>query len=291
MKTAIIGDGMTVCELFKTILNTLQKAGCEDPAFDACCLLEDFAHLPHGRRFEMDETPLDNDLCEAVLAAASRRAGGEPLQYILGSWDFLSLTLAVGEGVLIPRPDTELLCEVAAEKLKNIADPTVLDLCAGSGCVGLGLCSLLPTASVTEVELSDNAMVYLERNVKRYAVYKAQIVKDDVLAPRTTYTPVDAILSNPPYIPTADLGGLMREVQHEPKMALDGDADGLIFYRAIAEKWLPFLKEGGLLAVEVGIHQAQDVKAIFETAGLREVEIHRDLGGIDRVVCGYKGCK
>ncbi len=282
---------MTACELFKTVLNILQKAGCDSPAFDACCLLEDFAHLPHGRRFDTDETPLDDSCCEAVLAAASRRADGEPLQYILGEWDFLSLTLEVGDGVLIPRPDTELLCEVAAEKLKAVPHPTVLDLCAGSGCVGLGLCSLLPTASVTEVELSDKAMVYLERNVKRYAAFSAQIVKDDVLAPQKSYSPVDAILSNPPYIPTADLAGLMREVQHEPTMALDGDADGLLFYRAIAERWLPFLKEGGLLAVEVGIHQAQDVKGIFETAGLQEVEIHRDLGGIDRVVCGYKGCE
>ena len=102
------------------------------------------------------------------------------------------------------------------------------------------------------------------------------------------YAPVDAILSNPPYIPTADLAGLMREVQREPKMALDGDTDGLLFYRAIAEKWLPLLKDGGWLAVEVGIHQAQDVKAIFEAAGLQGIEIHRDLGGIERVVCGRK---
>ena len=280
---------MTVSKLFKTVVSILEKAGCEDPAFDTYCLLEDIADLPHGRRFEMDETPLDHDHCEAVFAAASRRANGEPLQYILGSWDFLSLTLDVGEGVLIPRSDTELLCEVAAEKLKKIADPTVLDLCAGSGCVGLGLCSLLPTASVTEVELSDDAMVYLERNVRRYAAFKARIVKDDVLSPQKTYAPVDAILSNPPYIPTADLNDLMREVQHEPKMALDGDEDGLKFYRAIANQWLPMLKDGGLLAAEVGIYQAQDVQAIFETAGLREVEIHRDLGGVDRVVCGYKG--
>ncbi len=269
-------------------MHTLEKAGCDSPAFDACCLLEDLGRLPHGRRFDTDDTPITDERCEAVLAAASRRASGEPLQYILGQWDFLSLTLEVGKGVLIPRPDTELLCEVAAEKLTDAAHPAVLDLCAGSGCVGLGLCSLLPTASVTEVELSDEALAYLERNVKRYSAFAVTVVKDDVLSPQKTYAPVDAILSNPPYIPTADLSGLMREVQHEPTMALDGDADGLTFYRAIAEKWLPILKHGGLLAVEVGIHQARDVKAILETAGLHNVEIHRDLGGVDRVVCGYK---
>lgn len=267
----------------------LEKAGCDSPAFDACCLLEDLAYLPRGRRFEADQTPLEETVCKRALAVAKRRAAGEPLQYLLGQWDFLSLTLEVGEGVLIPRPDTELLCEVAAAKLRDCHAPTVLDLCAGSGCVGLGVCSLLPCALVTEVELSDAAMEYLKRNVARYPAFQARIVKDDVLCPKQAYTSVDAILSNPPYIPTADLAGLMREVQHEPKMALDGDADGLRFYRAITGHWLPLLKHDGLLAVEVGISQAQDVKAMFEAAGLCEVEIHRDLGGIERVVCGTKG--
>ncbi len=280
---------MTASELYTIITEQLQKAGCDSPAFDACCLMEDIACLPHGRRFDTDETPLAKERCDAVLTAAKRRADGEPLQYILGEWDFLSLTLEVGEGVLIPRPDTELLCEVAAQKLKSLEHADVLDLCAGSGCVGLGLCSLLPCASVTEVELSDKAMAYLQRNAARYPMFKAQIVKDDVLSPKRVYAPVDAILSNPPYIPTADLAGLMREVQHEPTMALDGDADGLRFYHAIAKHWLPLLKNGGLLAVEVGIGQAQEVKALFEAAGMCDTEIHTDLGGIDRVVCGRKG--
>ncbi len=279
---------MTVCELYIQVKSMLEKAGCDSPAFDACCLLEDVAHLPHGRRFETDDMPLAETVCEDVIASATRRANGEPLQYILGQWDFLSLTLEVGEGVLIPRPDTELLCEVAAEKLKNIDRPMALDLCAGSGCVGLGLCSLLPSVSVTEVELSDEALPYLRRNAARYPSIRAVIVKDNVLAPQQEYASVDAILSNPPYIPTKDIPGLMREVQHEPKMALDGDEDGLVFYRAILEHWLPLLKNGGWLLVELGIGQAQDVKAMFEAAGLCDTEIHRDLGGVDRVVCGRK---
>ena len=266
----------------------LEKAGCDSPAFDACCLLEDLAHLPHGKDFSNDRSLLSENAAQAVLSAATRRACGEPLQYILGQWDFLSLTLEVGKGVLIPRPDTELLCEVAAQKLADVPSPQVLDLCAGSGCVGLGLCSLLPQASVTEVELSDEALAYLRRNTARYASFDVRVVQDDVLSPKESYPPVDAVLSNPPYIPTADLDGLMREVQHEPRMALDGDVDGYRFYRAIVAHWLPLLKDGGLLAVELGIGQAQDIKLLFEQAGLRFVEIHRDLGGIDRVVCGVK---
>ena len=244
--------------------------------------------MPHGRDLRGDDTVLSDDIIEAVKAAVSRRAAGEPLQYILGAWDFLSLTLEVGEGVLIPRPDTELLCELAADKLRAIDTPAVLDLCAGSGCVGLGVASLLGNATVTAVELSDEALVYLRRNVAHYAQYDVTVVQDNVLSPTGTYTPVDAILSNPPYIPSADIPSLMREVQYEPKMALDGDADGLTFYRAITARWTPYLKRGGLLALEVGIGQAADVAALMRDAGYANVEIYRDLGGVERVVCGVR---
>ena len=279
---------MTVSDLFKTVRNTLEKAGCDSPAFDARCLLEDFAMLPRGRYPETDDTPLSQGAVQSVLDATSRRAKGEPLQYILGEWDFLTLTLTVGEGVLIPRSDTELLCEVVAEQLKDTPHPKVFDLCAGSGCVGLGLCSLLPDASVTEVELSEKAAMYLRQNIARYPGFDVCLVMDDVLLPSMQYPLADAILSNPPYIPTADIAGLMREVQHEPKMALDGDADGLRFYRAITKKWLPYLKTGGLLAVEIGIGQAMDVKAVFESAALHEIAVYRDAAGIERVVTGRK---
>ena len=134
----------------------LTEAGCEDAAFDARCLLEDFGGLPRGHA--ADETPLTDEQTAALDAALVQRAEGRPLQYILGEWEFLTLTLKVGEGVLIPRPDTELLCEVAAENLRGKTAPRVLDLCAGSGCVGLGVASLHPSALVTEVELSDAAL-------------------------------------------------------------------------------------------------------------------------------------
>ena len=279
---------MTVSTLYQHITEQLQKAGCDSPAFDACCLLEDLAHCPHGRDLSLDETELSPALTDAVRAAASRRASGEPLQYILGNWDFLSLTLAVGEGVLIPRPDTELLCEVAAQHLAATPSPSVLDLCAGSGCVGLGVASLVNGATVTAVELSDAALGYLRRNVARYPQYHVAVMQDDVCVPKGDYGLYDAIVSNPPYIPTADLAGLMREVQFEPTMALDGDADGLRFYRVMASLWSKHLKAGGLLAVEVGIGQAADVAALFEQAGLVDVAVHRDLGGIERVVCAKR---
>ncbi len=135
---------VTIEDLFAQITAQLQEAGCEDPAFDARCLMEDLAGLPHGRDIRLPDNPLSAEQEQRVRQAAGERAAGRPLQYILGEWDFLDMTLRVGEGVLIPRSDTELLCETAAQRLRRQAGSLevslpVLDLCAGSGCVGLGV--------------------------------------------------------------------------------------------------------------------------------------------------------
>ena len=265
----------------------LAEAGCEDAAFDARCLLEDVGGMPRGR--VADDTLLTAEQETALDVALTQRAEGRPLQYILGQWEFLTLTLKVGEGVLIPRPDTELLCEVAARQLRGKSAPRVLDLCAGSGCVGLGIASLYPSAVVTEVELSDAALPYLRENVTRYPDYAVTVRKGDVLADFAAFDgPYDAIVSNPPYIPTADLPALQKEVQREPKMALDGDADGLKFYRTIAEHWCEKLSPDGFVAVEVGIGQAEDVAALFAAQGLENTGVFTDLGGVDRVVLARK---
>ena len=197
----------------------------------------------------------------------------------------------MGEGVLIPRPDTELLCEAAAARLPLVPGgdaPRVLALCAGSGCVGLGLCSLYPAAAVTAVELSDEAFVYLKENTARYPAYRVWPIQADVLADGERFGGVyQAVLANPPYIPAAELPSLMREVRREPRMALDG-GDGLVFYRVIARVWAAKLCPGGFCAVEVGAGQAAAVSALFEEVGLTGLEILEDLGGIQRVVVGWR---
>jgi len=265
----------------------LEAAGCEDAAFDARCLLEDLGGLPRGRR--PDDTPLTEMQTAALATALTQRAEGRPLQYILGEWEFLTLTLRVGEGVLIPRPDTEILCEEAARRLAAVPAPRVLDLCAGTGCVGLGIASLCPGAAVTAVELSQAALPYLRENVARYPAFDVTVRQGNVLTEADTFEDGwDAILSNPPYIPTGDLAGLQREVQREPSMALDGSEDGLRFYRVLATDWAKKLRPGGLLAVEVGIGQATDVAALFAAAGLKTVTTVQDLGGVERVVLGEK---
>ena len=266
----------------------LEAAGCDSTVFDASCMIEKLAGVSRGGLLLRSGDIAPRDLIEAVEAAAKQRAAGRPLQYILGEWDFLSLTLEVGEGVLIPRADTELLCETAAGRLEGVEAPRVLDLCAGSGCVGLGIASLCKGAAVTAVELSGQAFGYLKRNCTRYPGLNVLPVKADVLKDFDQFGGgYDAILSNPPYIPTGDLPLLMREVKWEPAMALDG-GDGLVFYRMIADHWLDRLKEGGFCAVEVGIGQAEAVMEIFAGAGLRGVEVFRDLNRIKRVVIGGK---
>ncbi|MBQ8683903.1 MAG: peptide chain release factor N(5)-glutamine methyltransferase [Clostridia bacterium] len=278
---------VTRSEWLKVAAARLESAGCEDASFDARCLLENFGGLPRGHR--PDGTPLTEQQVTALGDALEQRASGRPLQYILGEWDFLALTLRVGEGVLIPRPDTEALCETAAGLLAEVSAPKVLDLCAGTGCVGLGVASLCPGAQVTAVELSEQAFPYLQENIARYPALSVTAVRGDVLADWEHFSDGwDAILSNPPYIPTADLSGLMREVQHEPMMALDGAADGLAFYRVIAARWSGLLRNGGFCAVEVGFDQAPAVVALFADAGLKNIRIIPDLAGISRVVVGEK---
>lgn len=280
---------MTVSELSAEIEQRLTAGECDSPAFDACCLLEDLGGLGRGNVPRMGEVTLPDDVCRRLLDAADRRAAGEPLQYLLGTWDFLDLTLTVGDGVLIPRPETELLCEVAADRLKPLPTPHVVDLCAGSGCVGLGITSLCPSVTVTALEKSPRALAYLKRNLARYPERHVIAREADVLCDAASFDgTVTAIVSNPPYIPSADLADLQREVQHEPSMALDGGEDGLAFYRIIARDWTRHLCRGGFVAVEIGIGQAEDVCRLFAETGLINIQKFADFSGIDRVIYAEK---
>lgn len=281
---------MLYAELFKTVCDRLAAAGCDTPEFDAACLISDIGGLAPQGVPKCDGRHVPPQSAEAVLAAAAERADGRPLQYILGQWDFLDLTLSVGEGVLIPRADTERLCEVAAAWLsKHDVGEEIADLCAGSGCVGLGTARLCRRPlHVTAVELSDKAFGYLQKNIARYPQYRVSAVQADVLRDAAKFSKFAAILSNPPYIPTGDIPALMREVHHEPAMALDGSNDGLAFYRAIAAEWMPHLVSGGLCAVEIGFDQAAEVSAIFEQAGLVGVRVFKDYADLPRVVIGEK---
>ena len=234
------------------------------------------------------------EITEAQLAEcedkAKRRKTGEPLQYILGNWDFYGRRFFVGEGVLIPRPETELLCDIAIEHLKNTGG-TAVDLCSGSGCIAVTT-ALEANVGTVGIEISDKAYGYFLKNIaenkaeKLVTAINGDIFDKDILG-RFEDDSLCAVLSNPPYISSADMKTLQREVTFEPELALFGGEDGLDFYRRLVPLWAEKLAVGGLFAVEIGEEQGQAVSDIFKKAGLTP-QIVTDYSSHDRIVSAVK---
>jgi release factor glutamine methyltransferase len=222
----------------------------------------------------------------------ARRLEGVPLQYLLGEWEFYGLPFRVGEGVLIPRPDTEALVDLAHELMKpyhspdHPGRPELLDLCSGTGCIAIALESLLPGASITALEISPPALGYLRENIGLNQSHVRAAEAD--LAAYTHPNPIDLLTANPPYIPAGDIAALQPEVQREPRLALDGGADGLDFYRVIAARYKSQLAPGGYICLEVGIRQAADVCGILAANGFAGIGVKNDLAGVERVVFAKK---
>lgn len=282
---------MTYRELYLLAKEQLAQAGVDSPGFDAAALAEFFFGLDRpGLAVRGEERP-SPDREDAFLRGLAQRSERRPLQYILGLWPFMGLELVVGEGVLVPREDTAVLVEAVSARLGNCASPRGLDLCAGTGAVGLGLCSLRPDAQVICLEAEEEALAFLQANLEKYPQFQASAQREDVLFPKALERvprELDFIASNPPYIVTDELAGLQAEVRREPMPALDGGRDGLDFYRKIAALWLPLLRKGGVLGVEIGESQGQEVKALLEAGGLGETKIYKDLAGLDRAVVGVR---
>lgn len=226
---------------------------------------------------------------ERFCAYCERRLNGEPLQYIIGEWDFFGLTFEVGKGVLIPRQDTEILVEIAEKQYKNSDRIDVVDLCAGSGCIGFTLEKRLKNANVTLVEYYADAIDYLFRNKLRHSS-NARIVKGDVRDEQLAkITPqADLIVCNPPYLTASDMKDLQREVRYEPVEALYGGEDGLDMYRSVVRLWKDVIRSGGMMLFEIGNTQAEDVMQIMIQHGFRDVRVRKDHAGNDRAVYGFK---
>lgn len=266
---------------FQKLCAMLTAAGVPDARFDAAELYR----FATGRDPRLDDGPSAAEAAR-LSALAERRAAREPLQYILGEWDFMDFTLKVGPGVLCPRADSEIVCESALALLQGRERPVVYDLCAGTGCLGLGIMRHSPGALVTCVEKSPEAWHYLTANTAQTGV---RTVQADVFTYYKTLPAegADLIISNPPYLTGAEMQALMPETAQEPAMALDGGADGLDFYRRIACGAPARLTARGMLVVEAGDGQAPAVAALFEAAGLCGVEAVSDLYGHARVVRAY----
>lgn len=278
----------TLSEVYREGRHALADGGIEGPGFEADCLFEKVFGLNRMERILRSDQPAQANQAEHFRALVRQRLGGRPLQYILGEWPFCGRNFFVGEGVLIPREETELLVKTASVMLQGEKTPRILDLCSGTGAVAVALADLFPHAKINAVEWMDAAFGYLTRNIERSGLKNVRAVRMNVLDPNSAHSfqKVDCIVSNPPYVRADELPTLQREVQFEPREALDGGTDGLTFYRAIAQYWLPILRPGGVLCVEVGDGQAEQAAEIFQNAGLSGIRFARDFSGINRVVYG-----
>lgn len=273
---------MTASQALSYLTGQLAPLGESAPR-EARLLLENIlAGEVDGRN---DERVLTQEQLHCLESWVARRLEGEPLQYILGEWEFFSLPFVVGPGVLIPRPDTECLVERALTYLKKNPVARVADLCSGSGAVAVAIAHEAPQCWVTAVEWDQTAFGYLEQNIRLNQAGNVRAVRADVLAGPQDLGPFDLIVSNPPYIPSAVIEELDISVRKEPHIALDGGEDGLTFYRAILSRWLSALSPDGALLVEIGFDQGHAVSELFSPY-FDEVECLRDYGGNDRVIIG-----
>ena len=280
----------TYNNLYLDTRQRLREAGVEGAQLEARELL---CHAADKSReqFYRDMALYAPDPVEEKLAAlVERRLAGEPVAYLIGEWEFYGLTLDVTPDVLIPRMDTEVLAERAILLARAAGEGArVLDLCAGSGCVGLAVAANVPTCRVVLADVSEAALKICKGNVRRNELNaRVTCVQADALQkPDAALWDFDVIACNPPYIPTGDLAGLDVSVRdYEPRSALDGGADGLDFYRAITARWGSALRLGGSLLFEVGINQAMDVAALLERSGFEDIQSTQDTQGIPRVVEG-----
>ena len=287
----------TFHELLTQGIQLLMNAGIEEARLDAWLLLEYTADISRAWYYAHPESEVNEEIVSEYLSLCQKRAEHIPLQHLTHQACFMGYDFYVDERVLVPRQDTEVLAEEALHQLRNIRNPRILDMCTGSGCLLLSLLMELPDATGTGVDISEAALAVAERNRKNLELEKrAVLVQSDTFSgdyfqknSGNISLEYDMLISNPPYIPTEDIGKLMEEVRfHDPVLALDGREDGLYFYRRITEQAGKYLKPGGWLMYEIGCEQGADVSAIMQGEGFTEVTVKKDLAGLDRVVIGKK---
>lgn len=276
---------MTYRELFTNTRRALSSAGITAAQMESFLLLEHACAVDRTHYPLVADTFCPSENAQKLSLLIDRRIKGEPIQYILGKWEFYGYEFFVGKGVLIPRPETELLVQTALDSISSIENPVVADLCSGSGCIAISIKKEHPDAEVYAFELSDKAFSYLTKNIELNCA-DVNAVQADILAEPESDKLFDIIVSNPPYIRTNVIPTLEDEVKQEPVMALDGDADGLRFYKAIPKLWSKYLKRGGVLAFEIGYDQGEEVSDILKENGFTDVQVIEDLSGQDRVCVG-----
>ena len=280
---------ITYNNLYLDIRQQLRKAGIEAATLEArelVCFGTGKSREDLARDGGLYASP---ELESQVRSLVDRHLAGEPVAYLIGEWEFYGLPLDISRDVLIPRPDTEVLAGQAIEYIQTLGECRVLDLCAGSGCIGLAVASQAPQARVVLGEYSDAALKICRQNIRRNGL-TGRVVPMQADArekPERALGEFQCIVSNPPYIPRADLETLDASVKdYEPHLALDGGEDGLDFYQTISRKRKEALAPAGRLYFEVGIGQADTVLRIMRAQGFGDIQIVKDLHDIPRVVFG-----
>ena len=282
----------TYNNLYLDARRALRRAGVESAQLEARELLAHAAGKSRQELFRDLALYAPDEVERRFSALLERRLAGEPVAYLIGEWEFYGLTLKVSRDVLIPRAGTETLAERGILYVRSLGRPArVLDLCAGSGCVGLAVADNCPDCHVVLADWWEDALRVCRENIQLCGLgSRVSAARADALAmPPVLLRDFDLILCNPPYIPTGELAGLDPSVRdYEPMQALDGGEDGLSFYRAVSDRWKAALSEGGKLAFEVGWNQAPDVEYILTRQGYQEVRTFQDAGGNWRVVEGVR---
>lgn len=267
---------MNVTQAYDYSLLFLKANGVDEPEFKAKNIICEIISVKLG---ELDFHKNDFVNTKKLADFLWRLKCGEPLQYIIGKWDFYESEFEVGKGVLIPRPETEELVDEVIKFAKKLNNPVIFDLCSGSGCIGISIAKKIPSSSVYCIEKSEDAYKYLKKNalsVENVITILADI-NDSFDLPNA-----DIIVSNPPYIKSGELSSLQREVRFEPEIALDGGVDGLDFYRIINDKWHTRLKKGGKLFLEIGNDQGESIKEALSS--FTNINVKKDIYSNDRIV-------
>ena len=274
---------MQYAKLYQIGKEQLQKAGITDAELDARLLLEFICHTDRNALYAHGDQEIEDEKMQDFLQLIEKRAVHIPLQHLTGEQNFMGLDFLVNEHVLIPRQDTEILVE---EIMRDLHDGIrILDMCTGSGCILLSLLHYSNDCSGVGVDVSEDALAVARQNADRLAEKQAVFIQSDLF--EKVEGSFDLIVSNPPYIRSQEIAGLMPEVrEHEPHLALDGKDDGLHFYREIIKGAMPHLKRGGQLFFEIGYDQGEAVQALLAANGYIEIAVVKDYAGLDRVVYG-----
>ena len=267
-------------------IQLLETAAIEEARLDAWLLLEYTADITRAWYYAHMDDGLDAKTEERYRTLCTKRAQHIPLQHITGRAYFMGYEFCVDERVLVPRQDTEVLVEEAISRMRNLEKPQILDMCTGSGCILLSLLLELPQALGTGVDVSEGALCVAKENRKRLGLeQRAELIQSDLFSADyfrknsgNDHMEYDMLISNPPYIPSGEIEGLMEEVRlHDPRMALDGMEDGVYFYREISGQAMDHIRPGGWLLYELVCEQGKDVKELLEKEGFIKTEIRQDL--------------